>query len=34
MAIRISAIIGIPAYTFALACLWAASPPSRSEAPR
>jgi len=27
MAIRISAIIGIPAYTFALACLWAAFTP-------
>lgn len=27
MAIRISAIIGIPAYTFALAVLWAAFTP-------
>lgn len=27
MAIRIALIIGIPAYTFALACLWAAYTP-------
>lgn len=27
MALRFAAIIGVPAYTFALACLWAAFTP-------